>query len=248
MEYTAHLLVVDDDVEIRELLAEVLQKFGFKVILAADGEEMLYQFDKHPIDLIILDVMLPGEDGLSLCRRLRAISSVPIIMLTASGDETDRVVGLECGADDYIAKPFSPRELVARIRAILRRIGEAAQPRQSYIDQERNQLAFSGWRLDTATRRLCSTDDIEISLSSGEFNLLLTFLKRPKRVLSREQLLDFTYNRSAGPFDRSIDIQVSRLRQKIEMDPKNPQIITTVRGGGYMLNASVKCVATLDSA
>lgn len=245
MDYTARLLIVDDDAEIRELLAEVLLKFGFKVILAADGNEMFYQLDKYSIDLIVLDVMLPGEDGLSLCRRLRAHSSTPIIMLTASGEETDRVVGLECGADDYLAKPFSTRELVARIRAILRRSNESHsnKPRLQQAEEGIDQFEFSGWCLDTATRRLCSPDNIEISLSSGEFNLLLTFLKRPKRILSREQLLDFTRNRSAGPFDRSIDIQVSRIRQKIESDPKTPKIIKTVRGGGYMLNASVKRIA-----
>jgi len=240
MNVAANLLIVDDDLEIRELLAEVLQNYGFKVILAADGEEMLGHLSKHSkIDLVILDVMLPGQDGFSLCRNIRAKSEVPIIMLTASGDNTDKVVGLECGADDYVTKPFCTRELVARIRAILRRYAVTDHPHEEILQSEK-QLIFSGWCLDTATHRLWSSDNIEISLSNGEYNLLLMFLTHPQRVLSRDQLLECTKNRSAGPFDRSIDIQVSRIRQKIEIDPKDPKIIITVRGGGYMLATKVQ--------
>lgn len=241
MEKPISLLIVDDDREIRELLAEMLGKFGFKVILAADGIEMFYQLDKHIIDLIVLDVMMPGDDGFVLCRKLRAKSSIPIIMLTAIGEETDRIVGLECGADDYLAKPFSVRELVARIKAILRRAKDTLQTTTTSLKENfpLEQLCFANWVLDTATRRLISPDKIEISLSAGEFSLLTTFLKNPKRVLSRDQLLEVTRNRSAAPYDRSVDIQVSRIRQKIEPDPKNPVIIVTVRGGGYMLNTSV---------
>ena len=243
MERPTHLLIVDDDREIRELLAEMLTKFGYKVILAADGLEMFHQLDKQSIDLIVLDVMLPGDDGFALCRKLRAQSAIPIIMLTAIGEETDRIVGLECGADDYLAKPFSVRELVARIKAILRRSGDNTPKvdtatQSSYPSIER--IKFADWILDMATRRLISPANMEISLSAGEFNLLATFLKSPMRVLSRDQLLEVTRNRTGGPFDRSVDIQVSRIRQKIEKDVKNPEIIVTVRGGGYMLNTKIE--------
>lgn len=241
------LLIVDDDREIRELLADLLSKYGYQVICAWDGKEMFNRLAEHSVDLIILDVMMPGDDGFSLCRQLRADSDIPIIMLTAIGEDTDRIVGLEVGADDYLPKPFNPRELLARIKAVLRRRPEAsapvvAAPQTQEDDSEDETFSFAGWLVDLATRRLISPDNTEISLSSGEYSLLVAFIKRPRRVLSRDQLLEFTRNRSAGPFDRSIDIQVSRLRQKIEEDPKKPEIIKTVRGGGYMFTAQVEQV------
>ena len=186
--------------------------------------------DAH-IDLIILDLMLPGEDGLSLCRGLRAQSTIPIIMLTAKGDEIDRVVGLELGADDYVSKPFGSRELIARIRAVLRRSENDAASEQT---RRARQYCFDRWRLDTGTRELQREDGIAVPLSTGEFDLLLALIERPGRVLSRDQLLDLARGRTAGSFDRSIDTQVSRLRKKLEVDPAEPKIIKTVWGGGYM--------------
>ncbi len=238
------LLVVDDDQEIREILADLLaNKYGYQVICACHGEQMFQQLGQNDVDLIILDVMMPGDDGFELCRKLRKTSRTPIIMLTANGDETDRVVGLEVGADDYLPKPFSPRELVARIRALLRRMDmltvEAEEVSAAARDDDDDAVSFSGWTLDMATRHLSSPEGIEISLSSGEYSLLVAFVQHPRRVLSRDQLLELTKNRSAGPFDRSIDIQVSRLRQKIEEDPKKPERIKTVRGGGYMFTCVI---------
>lgn len=187
------------------------------------------------IDLIVLDLMLPGEDGLSLCRSLRTESNVPIIMLTAKGDEIDRVVGLELGADDYIAKPFASRELTARIRAVLRRAQGVAG---GLKDRARHYL-FDRWRLDIRSRELTRDDNVTMPLSTGEFDLLVALVERPQRVLSRDQLLDLTRSRAPGAFDRSIDTQVSRLRRKIERDPNDPSIIKTVWGGGYMLASQV---------
>jgi two-component system OmpR family response regulator len=186
------------------------------------------------IDLVVLDLMLPGEDGLSLCRSLRQTTSIPVIMLTALGEETDRIVGLEMGADDYIAKPFNPRELLARIRAVLRRSGKGDAP-----ELAASVLEFEGWRLDVTKRELVSADGVLQSLTAGEYNLLLALVQHPQRVLSRDQLLDLTSGRSAAPFDRSIDVQLSRLRQKIEPDPKTPTLIKTVRGGGYIFACNV---------
>lgn len=190
-------------------------------------------------DLIVLDIMMPGDDGFTLCQKLRTSSSVPIIMLTAKGEDTDRIVGLEIGADDYLSKPFNPRELLARIKAIFRRVG-FDERNDEFEDTKPNLFKFSEWTLNTYTRQLFSADKVEIALSSGEFNLLLAFLERPQRVLNRDQLLDVTKNRSAGPYDRSIDIQISRLRQKLEEDPKKPLLFKTIRGGGYMLTATVE--------
>ncbi len=239
MEIAAKLLLVDDDSEICELLSDILRKYGYAVLTAGDGKQMTAILEQQAVDLIILDIRLPGEDGLSLCRKLRSESSVPIIMLTANGDDTDRIIGLEMGADDYVAKPFNPRELVARIKAVLRRSQESATG--SYIPNAVFDIfAFDGWRLESATRRLISANQIETVLSAGEYALLNTFVTRPRRILSRDQLLELLHNRSYGPFDRSIDIQVSRLRQKIEKDPKKPEIIKTVRGGGYMFAPQVE--------
>lgn len=230
----AHILVVDDDREIRDLLSRFLVKHGLRVSTARDGVEMMRVLDGASIDLVVLDLMMPGEDGLSLCRKLRATTSLPVIMLTAMGEDTDRIVGLEMGADDYLAKPFNPRELLARVKAVLRR----AQTLPT--SATRGDLAkFDGWVLDLGSRRLTSPEGEEVELSTGEYDLLLAFATHPRRVLSRDQLLDLARGRSAAPFDRSIDIQVMRLRRKIEIDPKEPRLIKTVRGGGYMFAAEV---------
>ncbi len=236
MSRSPHLLIVDDDAEIRDLLARFLKKHGYRVDTAADGRAMMKQLEAGRFDLVVLDLMLPGEDGLSLCRRLRATSSLPIIMLTALGEETDRIVGLEMGADDYLAKPFNPRELLARIKAVLRRAD--GTPVVDDADGGRV-LVFEGWRLDLTRRELRTADGVLTPLTGGELDLLAAFAEHPRRVLSRDQLLDLTKGRSALPFDRAIDVQISRLRRRIEADPKAPAIIKTVRGGGYIFACDV---------
>jgi len=230
------LLVVDDDLGICSLLGRFLREHGYHTLLARNGDEMRGHLERQPVDLIILDIMLPGEDGMTLCRQLRAQSQVPIIMLTAISEEIERILGLEMGADDYLSKPFNPRELLARIKAILRR----SRFDDSHQMQEHVLLRFEKWELDKTARRLRSPDYLEISLSNGEYLLLLAFLERPQQVLSRDRLLSLTRSRSAAPFDRSIDIQISRLRSKIEKDPTNPKFIKTIRGGGYILSTSVE--------
>lgn len=229
-----HILIVDDDREIRDLLSKYLRKHELRVDAAADGREMRQILDVSRIDLVILDLMLPGEDGLSLCRSLRETSGIPVIMLTALGEETDRIVGLEMGADDYLAKPFNPRELLARIRAVLRRsrAGDRAAP-------DADVLVFENWRLDVVRRELRSADGVLQPLTAGEYELLVAFVQHPERVLSRDQLLDLTKSRAAVPFDRSIDVQLSRLRRKIEPNPADPTLIQTVRGGGYIFACNV---------
>ncbi len=234
-----HILVVDDDREIRDLVTRYLIKHGLRARGAADGRQMHQALDDWSIDLIVLDLMLPGEDGLSLCRKLRADSKIPVIMLTAMGEETDRIVGLEMGADDYIAKPFNPRELLARIKAVLRRVEDGQVAAQPDADRA-NVLVFAGWRLDLQRRDLTAPDNVLVALSAGEYDLLLAFVTRPQRVLSRDQLLDLARGREAQPFDRAIDVQVSRLRRKIEIDPGNPILIKTVRGGGYLFTPQVE--------
>ena len=230
-EQTAHILIVDDDREIRDLLGRFMTKHGYRVTAAQDGREMHRALEDWNINLIVLDLMLPGEDGLSLCRNLRAKSQIPIIMLTMLGDETDRIVGLEMGADDYLAKPFNPRELLARIKAILRRVNSAVATHNA---PGRRGLGFAGWKLDLTLRRLESPEGLIVDLSAGEYDLLVAFVEHPQRVLSRDQLLDLTHGRAEMSFDRSIDMQVSRLRHKIETDSKEPELIKTVRGGGYI--------------
>ncbi len=230
-----HILIVDDHREIRELVTRALVKEGFRVSSAADGRAMQKAISDGRIDLILLDLMLPGEDGLSLCRTLRAKSAIPIIMLTAKGDEIDRVIGLEMGADDYLPKPFGSRELIARIRAVLRR----GQRGDAAAADKPAQYRFDRWRLDTAARELLRDDGVTVPLSTGEYDLLLAFVERPQRVLSREQLLDLARGRAAANFDRAIDTQVSRLRRKIERDAADPKIIKTVWGGGYTFTAAV---------
>ncbi len=236
-----HLLVVDDDPEIRDLLQRFLSKHGYRVAMAADGAAMARTLAAGAFDLVVLDVMLPGEDGLSLCRRLRQETDLPIIMLTALAEEADRVVGLEVGADDYVVKPFSPRELLARIRAVLRRTGEGASqpPRLPGEPPPRESWRFAGFRLDPMARELRDEADVLIPLTAGEYALLKAFVERPRRVLTRDQLLDITRGREAAPFDRSVDVQLGRLRRKVEADPKAPALLKTVRGDGYVLAADV---------
>ncbi|OGA96752.1 MAG: DNA-binding response regulator [Betaproteobacteria bacterium RIFCSPLOWO2_12_FULL_66_14] len=237
MEAWDHILVVDDDAEIRSLLDAYLRKNGFRVSVAADGKAMWALLARAKVDLIVLDLMLPGEDGLTLCRRLRTDADTPVIMLTARGEETDRIVGLEMGADDYLAKPFSPRELLARIKSVLRRY--RSLPKNLRADEARI-VAFAGWRLDTIARHLVSADGVVTSLSGAEYQLLRIFLSHANHVLTRDQLMVLSKGHEADPLDRSIDIQVSRLRQRLRDDPANPQIIKTVRGQGYVLAVPVE--------
>jgi two-component system OmpR family response regulator len=231
-----HILIVEDDAEIARGTARFLSQSGFRVSHAPDGRALDRLLKETRADLLILDLMLPGEDGLSICRRLRASHAMPIIMLTAMGEEMDRVVGLELGADDYMAKPFSTRELLARIRAVLRRgVGRPAEE-----SRQGERYLFAGWVLNRLTRQLHDPDGVRIALTGAEFDLLAVFCERPRRVLTRDQLLDLTQGRAAGPFDRSIDTLVSRIRQKIEADPKDPVFIQTVRLGGYSFSPEVK--------
>jgi len=228
------ILIVDDDAQIRQLLREYLAGFGMSVVSVADGIAMNEALDTGNFDLIILDLMLPGEDGLSLCRNLRAKSNIPILMLTARGEAMDRVVGLEIGADDYIVKPFEPRELVARINTILRRSRGDRE-----IANEPKQAAFMGWRLNYILRHLVSPAELVIPLSNAEFRLLAVLVEHPNRVLSRDFLLDEARGRNMDMFDRSIDILISRVRQKLNDDPRTPSLIKTVRGEGYIFDAKV---------
>lgn len=236
MEPVPHILVVDDSADIREPLAKYLAKKGLRVSTADGGQEMRRAMKSSAIDLVVLDIMMPGEDGLALCRMIRETTDIPVILLTAMVEETDRVVGLEIGADDYVTKPFSPRELLARIKAVLRR--SRSLPRAAAAPAK-SRLSFDRWTFDTLRRELVGTDGVAVPLSTTEFRLLSAFLERPRMVLSRDQLLDLTSGRTLEPFERSIDNQVSRLRKKIESDPKNPAIIKTVWGGGYVLAAEV---------
>ena len=232
-----HILVVDDHKEIRDLVGRFLKQHGMRVSAAPDGKSMRQTLSEHRIDLVVLDLMLPGEDGLTLCRNLRTESSIPVVMLTAMGEETDRIVGLEMGADDYIAKPFNPRELLARIKAVLRRA--QSLPENERLPDEAV-VAFDRWTFNIAKRQLQTPDGVVVPLSTGEFNLLLTFVHHPGHVLNRDQLMDLTQGRDSTPFDRSIDTQVSRLRKKVEVDAKDPEIIKTVWGGGYVFTPAVE--------
>ncbi|HEY1490990.1 MAG TPA: response regulator [Steroidobacteraceae bacterium] len=231
-----HLLIVDDDREIRSLLAQYLEKHDFRTTAVADGKEMRRTLERSHVDLVVLDLMLPGEDGLSLCRELRTRSQVPVIMLTARGEDVDRIVGLELGADDYVAKPFNPRELLGRIKAILRRAAPA--PRDPSPDSVRG-FSFNGWRLDTVTRTLTDAAGKEVALSGAEYRLLAVLLGAGNRVLTRAQLTELLRGRDADPFDRSIDVRVSRLRQILGDDARAPQIIKTVYGEGYVVGVTV---------
>ncbi len=237
MDATDHILIVDDDPEIRRLLRDYLTRNGLRATAVADGRGMEQALEAGRVDLIVLDIMLPGEDGLTLCRNLRARScDVPVIMLTARGEETDRIVGLEMGADDYLAKPFSARELLARIKVVLRRT--RSLPSNMRPDAARH-LRFGAWVLDTAHRHLVSSAGVVTALSGAEYRLLRIFLDHPNRVLNRDQLIDLTQGKEADPLDRSIDVQVSRLRHRLGDDPRDPRLIKTVRGEGYVLAVEV---------
>lgn len=231
------ILIVDDDQEIRELLKEYLSRAGFDVLTACDGVEMYQQLAQATPELIILDIMMPGDDGFSLCQQIRRKSQVPIIMLTAASDEADRVIGLELGADDYIAKPFSPRELMARIKALLRR-AEFRQPEKE-APQTGRKIRFAGWTLDTRTQLLNNDDGTQIDLTGSDFILLHLFLQHPGQILDRDTISDATRGRESLPMERGIDVQISRLRQKLGDNGKGPRIIKTIRGSGYMLIADV---------
>ncbi|MEN8174859.1 MAG: response regulator [Pseudomonadota bacterium] len=231
------ILIVDDDAEIRHLLRDYLSRHGFHATAVADGKGMWRALEKSTFDLIVLDLMLPGDDGLALCRDLRAHSNTPIIMVTSLVEETDRIIGLEMGADDYLAKPFNPRELLARVKAVLRRY------RSLPVRQDPGQAArihFADWILDMSTWNLISPEGSVVTLSGGEFRLLQVFLDHPNRVLTRDQLLDLTQGREGAPFERSIDMQVGRLRRRLRDDAKEPRIIKTVRSAGYALAVPVK--------
>ncbi|WCJ64984.1 response regulator [Agrobacterium tumefaciens] len=232
------ILIVEDDVEIRTLLAELLVAEGFVVSQSSNGREMDDALNKAVPDLVVLDLMLPGEDGLSICRRLRTNNTVPILMLTAKGDEIDRVVGLEVGADDYLVKPFSPRELTARIRAILRR----ANMRNPIVTVPSRRFTFDNFVIDLDARQLADNEGVPLVLTSAEFDLLACFLNRPRRVLTRDQILDWTRGRSAEPFDRTVDVLISRLRKKFETASPGSNLINTVRNGGYLFTGLVQQV------
>ncbi|MBL4646682.1 MAG: DNA-binding response regulator [Hyphomicrobiales bacterium] len=238
MEDTApHILVVDDHRDIRDPLAQYLKKNGFRAMTADGGTALRAAVKTQSFDLIILDIMMPGEDGLTLCRFLRETTNTPIILLTAISEETDKIIGLEMGADDYVTKPFNPRELLARIKAVIRRAQSLPVQREP---QDGQSFAFEDWVFNTTTRELTHESGDITTLSSGEFALLSVFVERPNMVLTRDQLIDLTKGRNAGPFDRAIDNQVSRLRKKIEKDPKNPVLVQTVWGGGYKFSGAVE--------
>ena len=232
------LLLVDDEAALREPLAEYLSRQGFEVAQAASAAEARTRLKDETPDLVLLDIMMPGEDGLSLCRHLVESRAIPTIFLTARGEATDRIVGLEIGADDYVVKPFEPRELVARVRSVLRRASRGAKP-----PSDSENFEFEGWSLDSLKRRLIDPDGAVVAISSVEFRLLMAFLEHPRQVLDRDRLLDMVQGREAHLFDRAVDNQVSRLRRKIEVDSRNPQLIQTVWGGGYLLAADVRRTA-----
>jgi len=239
MEHIDQILVVDDDLGIRTGIVDYLRKNGLRAVAAADGREMFAQLDTSTFDLVVLDIMMPGDDGLVLCRTLRAgkHKHVPVVLLTARDDETDRIIGLEMGADDYVTKPFSPRELLARINAVIRRT--RALPPNLRVTESSDSIAFGRWRLDTTARHLLDEDGTVVSLSGAEFRLLRVFLDHPQRVLSRDQLLNLTQGRDAELFDRSIDLLVSRLRQRLQDGAREQSYIKTVRSEGYVFSMPV---------
>jgi len=237
MSDNGHILVVDDHQEIRDLLRDYLTDNGYRVSIACDGAGLREELARSPIELVILDLMLPGEDGLTLARELRGQSDIGIIILTGRGEMVDRIVGLEMGADDYLPKPFHLRELLARVRSVLRRASARAGDKPQI---PHTRAAFAGWSFDLSSRVLISPVGHEVSLTTGEFELLAAFVNHPNRVLSRDQLLDLARNRVASLFDRTIDVQVGRLRRKLEDDPQRPLLIKTVRGGGYIFAPAVE--------
>jgi two-component system OmpR family response regulator len=230
------ILIVDDDRDIRSLLADYLEINGYPTVTAADGNAMWTALEANQVDLVVLDLNLPGDDGLTLCRNLRAKSTLPVIMLTARSEALDRIIGLEMGADDYLPKPFEPRELLARIRSVLRRSQSTQSNTLAEIGQK---IKFGEWLLDLTARHLLNREGMVIALSGAEFRMLMIFLEHPNEILNRDQLLNLTHGRDSDPFDRSIDIQISRLRQKLGEDARSPRIIKTVRNGGYVLAVSV---------
>ncbi len=232
-----HILLVDDERDIRDPLAAYLGRNGLRVSKAENAAAARQILAAHAIDLVLLDIMMPGEDGLALAGFIRATSATPVILLTAKAEETDRIVGLELGADDYVTKPFSPRELLARIKAVLRRSDGGGKPVHA---PDAEGYGFGPWVLRTGERELVGSDGVAVPLSTGEFNLLVAFVTHPKRVLSRDQLLDLSQGRELAAFERSIDNHISRLRKKIEQDPSDPKLIKTVWGGGYTLAAEVR--------
>jgi two-component system, OmpR family, response regulator len=234
---TGQILVVDDQKEICEVVQEYLSGEGYKVLVAHDGPSMRRLMQQSRIDLVILDLMLPGEDGLTLARALREESNVGIIILTGRGETVDRIIGLEMGADDYLPKPFHLRELLARVKSVLRRVSSRGSDKPAV---QRHKARFAGWNLDLATRELVSPKGEEVRLTTGEFDLLAAFVNNANQVLSRDRLLDLARNREAGPFDRTIDVQVGRLRRKLEDDPERPTMIKTVRGTGYIFTPQVE--------
>jgi len=236
MESSPHIVVVDDHRDIRDLVGKYLSQHGYRISVAESAAALRRVLERSAPDLIVLDVMMPGEDGLSVCRQLRGTTQLPIIFLTAMTDETDRIVGLELGADDYVTKPFNPRELLARIKAVLRRVN-SLPPQRGELKSKA--VRFDRWVLDAGRRELLGSDGVAVPLSTAEFRLLTAFLDHAGLVLSRDQLLDLTVGRAADSFDRSIDNQVSRLRKKIEADPRNPMLIKTHWGGGYSFAAEV---------
>ena len=235
------VLVVDDEAALREPLSDYLVRQGFAASQAASAAEARARLAAEPFDIVLLDVMMPGEDGLSLCRHLIEARQLPVIFLTARGEATDRIVGLEIGADDYVVKPFDPRELVARIRSVMRRAVRAPGAAETAAADQFH-YTFDGWRLDPLRRRLTDRESAVVAISSAEFRLLVAFLDHPRQVLDRDRLLDMVQGREAHLFDRAIDNQISRLRRKIERDSRNPELIQTVWGGGYMLAAEVRRV------
>jgi two-component system OmpR family response regulator len=236
----AHLLVVDDDRETCDLIRHFFERHGYRVTLAHDEFQMQAQLKRHSFDLVVLDVMLPGRNGLELCRDIRGESQVPIIMVTAVNETVDRIVGLELGADDYLAKPFEPRELLARVRAVIRRFTVSAETEKR--ERPTQIYKFEGWTIDVARRRLWAQDNVVVTLTTAEFDLLCVFVSHPQRTLSRDQLLDFTQGHGAQSFDRSIDILVSRLRKKLGDGSNKSSLIVTVRGGGYVFSPSVRAL------
>lgn len=237
MDAVPHIAIVDDHRDIRDLVGKYLHRHGYRTSLAENAAAFRRLMERNAIDLVVLDVMMPGEDGLSLCRYLRESTQLPVIMLTAMAEETDRIVGLELGADDYLSKPFNPRELLARIKAVLRRV-QSLPPQRGQLKAK--EVRFDRWVLNVGRRELIDPDGLAVPLSTAEFRLLSVFLDHAGLVLSRDQLLDLTVGRSAEPFDRAIDNQVSRLRKKIEIDPKSPAIIKTHWGGGYSFSVEVQ--------
>jgi DNA-binding response OmpR family regulator len=241
MKMTGHLLVVDDQKEICEVVEQYLSGEGYQVSVANDGDGMRRVMAQHAIDLVILDLMLPGEDGLALARQLRETSSLGIIILTGRGETVDRIIGLEMGADDYLPKPFHLRELLARVKSVLRRVSSRmGEDKAAPVAGTPGRARFAGWQLDLSTRELMSPQGEEVRLTTGEFDLLAAFVNNANQVLSRDRLLDLARNREAGPFDRTIDVQVGRLRRKLEPDTQNPTMIKTVRGTGYIFTPTVE--------